>query len=228
MQYATEMDLVKSKYHEESNCLEFDSVSSDHNMLITYILKKFGHVTRYVPVWGGSRRPSLRQHLEDLLGDFFFVYNPNHIWGAKLIQGVWHNVDSISGVRATSLANLESTGTGFIIPVSAPNEFYRNVSTIRDILARNFCEPNIESISSHISHISSKGLILGDLEVPLGLAIDILETNMQSKNSKNFKPIQRLIDRYRGFLSKFTPDNYHNDSLKLKYVPGIILTLINV
>jgi hypothetical protein len=135
-------------------------------------------------------------------------------------------VDSISGVRVTSLAHLESAGAGFIIPVSAPDEFYRNVTIIRAILARNFCEPTIDSISAYIAGVSSAGLILGELEVPLGLAIDIMETTMQSKNPRSFNPIQRLINQYHEFLSKFTPNNYHNGTLKLEYVPGIIATLM--
>ena len=227
--YAAEMDQAKAKYHEESNCLEFDSVSSDHNMLVTYILKKFGYVTRYIPAWGcGRHPPSLSRNLQDLSGDFFFIYNPNHIWGVRRVQGIWYNVDSLSGVRATSLANLESTGTGFIIPVNAPAEFYRNVSIIRTILSKNFCDRNIDSISAYVAEVSSKGLILGDLEVPLGLAIDILETTMQSKNPRNFEPIQHLINQYYEFLSKFTPNNYHNDTLKLEYVPGIVATLVKL
>ena len=230
-QYAKEMDLLKSKY-DESNCLEFDSVSSNHNMLVTYILKKFGYVTRYLPIsldiGSHKRRACLHQNIEDLVCDFFFIYNSNHIWGARRVSDVWYIVDSISGVRRASLASMESANTGFIIPVDAQAEFRRNVTEIRGILDCNNVTHDVGAISLYISEINAKGLILGDLEVPLSLTIDILETTMKSKPRGMFAPVLRLISSYHEFLGKFNPANYHNEFIKLEYIPEIIMTLMRL
>ena len=49
--YSKELDnYIKNKFHENSDCLKFDTINSDHNMIITFILKKYGVYSKYIPI----------------------------------------------------------------------------------------------------------------------------------------------------------------------------------
>ena len=238
--YSGEMDeYIKQKYHGESQTLDFDSVSSDHNILVTFILKKFGFYVRYLhinAVYG--KMGSLKDNLGDLVGDFFFVFNADHIWGMRRARPshavqdfLWYKVDSLSGVTRLEIGSLEGAlNIGFIIPVDQKVEFYKNVSRVRDVVA-------LSGAVEYITDINSRRLILGDLEVPIGIAMDILDTKLEfdwrgrkrePDESQEYAPIRRLVGQYNEFLKEFVPARYHDLELKLKYVAHIVGVLLKL
>ena len=66
------------------------------------------------------------------------------------------------------------------------------------------------------------------MEIPLGVAISIMETNMSDIYSPEFKQISDLIDLYLEFLVIFTDGNYNKIDLILKYIPDIIFKLVSL
>lgn len=239
--YSSEMDeYVMGKYHGESHCLSFDSVSSDHTLLVTYILKKFGWCSRYLHLNAHHDRVnkgvygSLKDNLGDLKGDFFFVYNADHIWGVRRKDNVWYNVDSISGVRPLYLNSLEGAlNIGFIIPVDEKVEFYKHVTCIQKVIMGAVGEfYTLKNIEEYITDINARRLILGELEVPINVAVGILDAKLEfdygGGDVGEFGPIRKLVDDYFEFLSQFTPSRYHDLLLKLEYIPKIILVLMKL
>ena len=249
-QYSKELDkYIKEKFHEESHCLKFDYVSSDHNILVSFILKHYGIYTRYFPINSlYQKRGSLQKHIGDLKGDFFFIFNSGHIWGARKKDGQWYKVDSLSGVSRFNMNSLESSrNTGFLIPVHPKVEFYRNLDKIQIILKKAVPDLDIsdhkgtaQKIGEYLKKLNDSHSILGELEVPLGVTMNILDVvygkcgDYIDKGSETdfkleqFKPIERVIKRYDEFLYNFTPSQYHNYELKDKYLTDILLTLLKL
>lgn len=249
--YAGEMDEhMRRKYHVESCCLEFDAVFADHNSLVVYVLKKFGYYARYLAINElhkdlDKNGKTLESHLTDLAGDFFFIYNANHIWGAKRVvhfdeSESWYAVDSNTGVRRTTLEALQAvSNTGFIIPVNKYKEFYKIIDCMRKIIgtgsspkvAETFSSPKV-ALEQYLIYVDSKRLILGDLETPLNIAIDILDTVLcldpDKASSREFAPVQNLVQLHREFLDQFTPDRYHDLRLKLHYIPNLVLPILQL
>lgn len=249
-QYSQKLDkYIKDKFHEESHCLKFDSVSSDHNILVTFILKHYGVYPRYLHINSVYCKPEeIKKHMGDLKGDYIFIYNAGHIWGARRKDGQWWKVDSLSGVHKFNINTLSNMrDTGFLIPVVPKQEFFRNVEKIHKILKRDIPEIDptdrkdaIEKISAYLKKISETHHILGDLEIPLGVAMDVLdvvygkvgdykEDGPETDFKENeFAPIENIIKNYDEFLYKFTPRKYHDFELKNKYLPEILLTLLKL
>jgi len=249
-EYSKELDkYIKEKFHEESHCLKFDSVSSDHNILVSFILKHYGVYSRYLHINSLYRkRGELQKHLKDLKGDFFFIFNAGHIWGARKKDNQWYKVDSLSGVSRLNINSLENArDTGFLFPVHPKVEFYRNLEKIQGVLKKDI--PNLNTsnhpdtlfkIRNYLKNLNDKQLILGNLEVPLGVTMDILDvvygkcgdyldasTETDFKPTQ-FKPIERVIKRYDEFLFKFIPSKYHNYELKDEYLTEVLLTLLKL
>ena len=76
--------------------------------------------------------------------------------------------------------------------------------------------------------LHSNNDVLGCLEIPLGVAVSIMETNMSNPPNIEFKQITDLIDRYLKFLVIFTDGNYNKIELILEYVPDIIFELVSL
>lgn len=233
-EYAAALDKETSqKYHMDIKSLDFDSVSADQNMLVSYILKRHGITTRYIPIdYLRYNKLKLEDQVNDIIGDFFFVFNPGHIWGMRRKDNIWYKVDSIGGVRkigphTRSVGNQKNLG--FIIPVDSMKEFYINVERIKKIIGPH-TDDTIDTIEKYLKKINEKKEILGEIEVPLGISMDIIEAISKRQKDENpgFDSIFNLIELYREFLSKFTPGQYHNLDLKLKYLPKIIQVLISL
>jgi hypothetical protein len=248
-EYSKELDkYIKEKFHEESHCMKFDSVSSDHNILVTFILKHYGVYPRYLHVNSAYGGDKLKEHLKDLHGDYFFMYNSEHIWGIRRKDNKWYRVDSLNGVRPCNVDSLgNQKNVGFLIPVVPKTEFFRNVEKIQFILKRDIPEldpanfaKTLEQLKKYLGELSDKEIILGDLEIPLGVSMDILdvvygkvgdykksgpETDFKKEE---FKPIEHIIKQYDEFLFNFTPSHYHDKELKLKYLPNTLMTLMKL
>lgn len=248
-EYSEKLDqYIKNKFHEESHCLRFDSVSSDHNILVNFILKHYGVYSRYLHINSMFRKPKeMKQQLIDLKGDYIFIYNSSHIWGARRKNNQWYKVDSLSGVHRMNINSLSNTrNIGFLIPVVIKKEFFRNVKKIQDILKRDISDIDIQNkktldqIENYLEKLSKEYKILGDLEIPLGVSMDILDVvyskyrDSAKKESeidfqkREFGPIEKIINIYDEFLFKFTPSRYHDYNLKKTYLPSILLILLKL
>ena len=236
---------IRDKFHEESHCLKFDSVSSDHNILVSFILKHYGIYSRYIPLNSLFQKPKqLQKNLDDLKGNYFFVFSPNHIWGVRYFNNEWYKVDSLTGVnhlQVNTLTNLQNVS--FLFPVVPKDEFYRNIKTIQSVIKKNIVDLKtnpLNKIKIYLEEINNKHLILGDLEVPLGVTMDILNV-VYGKNKnylveeckanfkkKMFNPIEKIIKQYDEFLFQFIPSKYHDKDLKVCYLAEVLLVLINL
>ena len=241
-------DEYKKKFNFESTCKNFDIVASDQKNIVNYILKKNGVYTRYYAINQLYKKPIDTYIQEIIQGDFFFVYNESHIWGCRSKNGKWFKVDSISGVFPYNINNLSNEkNIGFIIPVNIKKEFYVNLKSIkktlelfskemfakdkRELFSKEKLLPELfskEILSLYLIQKHKEKKILGDIEIPLSICMDIFETNLIKKSKSEFNPIKIQVEKYNEFLSKFTDGNYTNIKLILEYLPNILSELISI
>jgi hypothetical protein len=241
LDYDTE---YKDKFNFESSCKNFDMVASDQKNTVNYILKTHGIYTRYYAINQIYNREIQTHILNILEGNYFFIYNESHIWGCRQKSDNWYKVDSLSGVHIMNINTLSSEkNIGFIIPVNLQKEFYINLNLIKSILIKSInnyanlnskiVEFNENMIKTFLIQKNKEKVILGELEIPLSICMDVLETNFLKKNAimkknKTFNPIHKYVIKYNEFLSKFTKGEYNNIKLILNYLPNIILSLVKL
>ena len=234
--YILEYDAkYKKLYNFTSSCESFDVVASDQKNIVSHILKKYNVYTKYYAL-NQIHGKNINEYIIKILkGDWFFIYNESHIYGARRLNNKWYIVDSMSGVRHTNINSINQKNIGFIVPVNIKDEFYRNLKLIKNILSENNQkEITLDVIKKHLEQKNKEKLILGDLEIPLNLCMDILDANLIQTNNKNektnyFSEIQKHVNNYNNFLSQFTNGNYNNLQLVLTVVPILhSLTLLNI
>jgi hypothetical protein len=217
------------KYNITTPCESFDIISSNQKNIISYILKQHGVYSRYFSL---NQVTCIDDVLSILYGNFIFIYTDSHIYGIrKLSNGQWYIVDSSKGVYATNIKTiLLSKNVGFIVPVNVTNEyiFYKNI--IKNI----FINKPKSYIEEYLKKNHNDRKILGDLEIPLGVCIDILEFNLNQK--LNSIPKQQVITTYQDsydivkvynhFISLFTNGRYNDIDLIIEYLPVVIFELI--
>lgn len=216
----------RSKFNltADTSCKNFDIVMSDQNNIITYILKHYKVYTRYYALNQLALSSIDQPILQDLVGDFFFIYDENHIYGARRTNTIWHSVNSIGGVSVLNINSIfKSKNLGFIIPVDIQREFYRNLKIIKTILP-NF---DADDIKSYLIKQHQEKTVLGELEIPLGICMDIMETNLTGKDN-TFAPIANIIKTYNAFLREFTNGRYNDIDLIINYLPEILSQLIKL
>lgn len=225
--YQKEYDKIYKKRFNIISCKLFDIITSDQKNLVSYILQCYNIYTRYFSI---NQLKNAKVINENIQGDFFFIYNESHIYGARRKNNKWYTVDSISGVKLSNLNRIVGTkNIGFIIPVNACQEFYRNIKCIKDIFP---CKSrNLQFIEKYLINLHEKKLILGELEIPISICVNILEFQYNRKSKKPneidyFKEVKLIIDNYNTFIENFTNGNYTNIKLILQYVPEIILWLL--
>lgn len=226
--YQNEYDEeYKKKYNFQSSCKSFDIVGSDQKNVVSYILKKHNVYTRYYAM-NQLHGKNINDNIVKILdGDFFFQYNEGHIWGNRRKDNKWYSVNSMGGVRPININSLSGQkNIGFIVPVDIQTEFYRNLQIIKDLLNN---ATSTSEIIKFLSQNNKEKKILGDMEIPLSICMDILETNLLSKsNAKEFNPIQYQVELYNEFLSQFTKGRYTDLKLIVRYLPTIIQQLTNL
>ena len=225
--YIKEYDIeYKEKYNFESSCSLFDNIASDQKNIVSFILKKFMIYSRYYAL-NELYNTSITKITDVLLGNYFFIYNENHIWGCKLCDNIWYKIDSITGVTIININSIiNEKNIGFIVPVNIKNEFYINLNIIKSIIPSNSSELYIIDF---LKQKNRKKLILDNLEIPLNLCMDILDTNLMNKiNKSDFNIIKIYVDKYNHFLNKFTNGNYSNINIILEYLPDILIYLISL
>jgi hypothetical protein len=221
----------RKKFNLTLSSASFDVVMSDQNNVVSYILKQYKVYTRYYALNQLMSVKSADSILQDLKGDFFFIYNENHIYGARRKSGKWYSVNSMGGVRLINIHRIFKTkNLGFIIPVDIQKEFYTNLLVVKSELCSSLeknLEKNLEQIKQYLTNQHKEKNVLGKIEIPLGICMDILETNLSTKhtNSIQFNPIAIIVIKYNEFLQEFTKGRYNDIELILAHLPDILLQL---
>jgi hypothetical protein len=217
--------LMKTKYKEDISCKQFDLVNSDQNNIITFILKKKGYYARYIPLntMQGKNLP-----LDEVKGDFIFMYNETHIWGLRKHQNLWWSVDSMNGVRKTNIYRITRTkNVGFMIPVFMKKELYNHVGKVKALLGKENIETKSD-VEEYLKKLNERKEILGELEVHLGVAMDLVEAQINgTKQDSIYNPIYNLHELYCKFLEEFMTKKYSLETLK-KYIPHILSGLMKL
>lgn len=231
IQYQKEYDdEYKKKFNFQTSCAAFDIVSSDQKNIVSFILKKHRVYTRYYSLnqlYGKNINDYIIKILE---GDWFFIYNEYHIYGIRRKDNRWFRVDSMGGVRTININSVNQKNIGFIVPVNIKKEFYLNLVLMKNILGGGTVDDiTADGITEYLIQKNKENSILGHLEIPLGICMDILETNLLQKNPRHnlsdFNPIQEQVENYQRFISQFTNGKYTDIVLILKYLPDIIFKL---
>ena len=204
--YSNEYDNeYKNKYNITSSCSQFDLVSSNQENIVSYILKKNKVYTRYFAL--NQLKGNINDIILEMSGKCFFQYNENHIWCIINKDNKWYKVDSIGGVRPVHINSINQKNTGFIIPIHPMKELERNKKIIKNILVN--CKSK-EDIKNFLIQLHQEKKILGELEVPLNIYMDILEIKFRKVISHEIK---KHIISYNNFLRIFTKGNYNNIEL---------------
>ena len=217
----------KTKFNFESSCTSFDIVASDQKNIVSFILKSHGVYTRYYAI-NQIFQKNINEHVIQILdGEFFFIYSESHIYGARRQNNQWYTVDSIGGISPINInVILGQKNLGFIVPVNIKTEFYTNIMLIKSIIGP---VQELQNIKDFLIKTHNDKLILGHLEIPLGVCMDILEVHHKIRQSKSpgvFDSIYNEVLEYNDFLSKFTKGRYNDIDLILRYLPSIILKLV--
>ena len=236
--YCKKYDNINlSLYNTIISCKQFDLVNSNQQNIISYILKQNNIYTKYYPI-----NFIYINEINDIISNSlkrFFIYNANHIWVIKKYNNDWYEVDSLRGINKinTDIINFikNCKNAGFIIPINSINYFYKNLIKINNIIFEGSSfkkHEKLKYITEFLIRNNKEKKILGEIEVPLNVCIDILKFILDRKsfNKQNttFMPIKNIIDKYNIFLKKFTNRNYNDINLILIYLPDIINNLINL
>jgi hypothetical protein len=221
---------LNTRFNITTSCATFDLMNSDQSNLVTHILKQYGIHCRYYAlntIYKKKIDPTI------LTAEFIFVYNQGHIWGIRLVNGKHHKVDSIGGVSPFNIHSLPNIkNIGIILPIqNNRTEFKLQLIKMHNILLTQQCPGQSFSAltRSYTTRMRQTKDNLGDLEIPLGVAIAILETQLKTRrNARGFEPIVALIERYDAFIRQFTRAQYLNLDLIHRYVPGIVEGLMGL
>lgn len=218
-------NYLLTRFNVSTSSSAFDLMNSDQTNLVSYILKKHKIHARYYALNTLYGKPL---DTDVINAAYIFVYNASHIWGIRKKNGSHYKVDSIGGVTPININSLSSArGIGIMVPVPLKSEWYEKVRLISKILDSENIK-NKTQLEQYLVKLHKNNDVLGDLEIPIGVAMSILETNMSDPPNPEFQPITNLITRYNTFISIFTKGNYNNINLILKYVPDIILDILGL
>lgn len=215
---------IKKRFNTTTSGGLFDLINSDQTNLVSFILKKNNIHARYYALNTLYNKP-----LDNIVcnAQFIFVYNFGHIWGIKKLNGRHYKVDSIVGVHPFDLNNIKNTrDIGILVPVSLKYEWENKIDEINTIMDREGIKCK-RDLSRYLTNLHSNNEILKDLEIPLGVAMSILETNLQDIHTSKFIHIRELVNTYNEFLAQFSNGQYNNLGLILDYIPDIVFVLLN-
>jgi hypothetical protein len=214
---------LKERFNVSTSSATFDLTNSDQTNLVSFILKRHRVHVRYYAlnmVHGKRLDPDVEK------AEFVFVYNAGHIWGIRKLNGKHYKVDSMGGVQPFNIQGLISMrDVGILVPVPLKYEWNKKIDIINDILDNEGVRCKNQLVQ-YLTKLHLKKEILGCLEIPLGVAMSILETNLSNPPKPEFKQITNLVTKYNSFLAKLTDGQYNNLSLILEYVPDLVFELI--
>jgi hypothetical protein len=216
-------NYLTDRFNVITSSRAFDLVNSDQTNIVSYILKRHGIHLRYYALNTLYHKP-LDQSIKQ--ANVFFVYNFGHIWTVRKKDGVYYKVDSLSGVTSFNITCLNRLkDIGIMLPVELCKEFTTHIHKLKNITYQNQANTR-HGIILYLKKLHDKKNILGCMEIPLGVSISILETNLLVKRNKNeFHKIDALVNKYNSFLHKFTKGRYNDINLILQYIPDILLEL---
>ncbi len=206
-EYQKEYDaFMRAKFNTDVSVADYDYINSDHNTIISYVLKYKDNIyTRFYPA--GTNRPDLSEH------NFLFLLSDSHVWCMRRVAGVWYRIDSLSGVSPDSISAAQDPKIAVIAPVDPGNELLINLNKLRRIVP-----PEEESIKRYLAALHKESKILGDIEVPLSIIMEILEMGSRPDRPK----ITELVSRYNNFLKQFTRGRYLDLELIQANIPYIL------
>lgn len=170
---------IRAKGYPYSQTSKFDCIYSSRETVISYIIGKYDKkFCLHIPI--GLPRGDI--NINKLVGsdDFVFVYNPNHIYGYKKVDGIWYNIDSLRGVNRANLPNNHKLG--YIIPRKSPLEDLRTNQKILD----NIIDEGVKE------YLSSRDN-LGELETIMATSAEMI----------GMMGGFRLLRGYYSFLRRF-------------------------
>jgi hypothetical protein len=212
-------EYLSTRFNVTTSSAAFDLVNSDQTNLVAYILRQHKVHVRYYALNACYGKP-LDKEIGD--ADFIFVYNESHIWGMRKKNGLHYKVDSMGGVRRDNISSIANQkNIGLLVPVDAQLEWNKHVDTINNILNKNNVKRRRDLVAL-LTKYNEKKQFLGDMEIPLGVAVSILESNMPDKK---LEPLVKIIDKYNTFISLVTAGKYGDLALVLKYAPDIIFDI---
>lgn len=216
---------LEERFNVSTSSASFDLTNSDQTNLVSFILKRHKVHARYYALNTVHGKP-LDPEVEK--AKFVFVYNASHIWGIKKVDNKHYKVDSMGGVQPFNIQGLRSMrDIGILVPVPLKYEWNKKVDTINAILDKEGIKSK-KQLKQYLTRLHKEKEILGLLEIPMGVAMSILETNMSRPPNPEFIQITNLVNRYNTFLSKFTDGQYNNLGLILEHVPDIIFELVSL
>jgi hypothetical protein len=214
---------LKERFNIGTSSAVFDLINSDQTNLVSFILKKHKIHARYYALNTLYRKPL---DIEIINAKFIFVYNAGHIWGIKSVNNKYYKINNgVQSFNIQELINMKDIGV--LLPVSLKYEWNKKIDMINMVINKEGIKSKLD-LEKYLQYLHSNNNVLGCLEIPLGVAMSILETNMSNPPKKEFKQIHNLINRYINFLSIFTNGNYNKIDLILKYVPDIIIELVSL
>ncbi len=219
-EYQKEYDaFMRAKFNTDISVANYDYVNSDQNTIISYVLKyKDRWYTRYYAI--GVTKPDLSEH------EFIFVFNESHIWAMRCVSGTWYRVDSLSGVSPKPLSAAQSARVGVIVPVDLGRELLIVLGQLRQLTTMLQGGECVEAMRTHLIQLHKESNILGDLEVPLSIAMEILEIGLSSGRPR--PRVAALVKKYNDFLREFTQGRYLDIDLINRNVPDIICTFLRM
>jgi hypothetical protein len=226
--YVKEYDCyLRARFNITTSSASFDLVNSDQTNLVAFILRHYGIHVRYYALNSLYKKPL---DPDILTAPFVFVYDQSHIKGVRRgtppATAAHYCVDSARGVRPYSIQALKTTkNIGVLVPVKSKHEWRAQVDSIRRTLGNARVETKADLVV-YLTHLNKKKQVLGDLEIPMGVAVSILETGLPARPCEEFRPIEDLVRLYNGFVAQFTRGRYGDLELILRYVPDVIFTLI--
>jgi hypothetical protein len=218
--------IYPDKYNiKRPSSQDFDPLSADQVTLVSFILKKYDIYLRFIQrnyFYGKTLDISC------LKGNFIFVYNDTHIWGIIKKDEKWYKVDSIGGVSEFNIHSLTSIqNIGLYIPVDPRLEYYWHLNKIKSILTDNKVITK-DDLITYLIQLHNKKLLLNNLEIPLNICIDLLDFKKENKQNPKYKEISDLIIDFRTFAKELYRNNLLNITFITKYLPDIIIRLINI
>lgn len=216
---------LQKRFNVDVSSSQFDLINSDQTNLVLWVLKQYCVHMRYYSLNSLYNKPVV----EDIKkAEFVFMYNERHIWGIRLHNGKHYTVDSIGGVRMYNINSIKHTrDIGIMLPVPLKKEWGIMTKKINTILDKENIKSKMD-FANYLKLLHKNKMVLGDIEIPLGVSISILETKMPIPRPPEFNRISDLIEKYNMFVSIFTNGNYNNIELILNNVPGIVFNLLSL
>lgn len=216
---------MRKKYNISTTSKSFDLVGADQTNIVGWILQQYGYYCRFYAL--NSFYRGTLDHLA-YTSPFVFVYNENHIWGIMLKNQRHYKVDSIGGVHPFNMGDMIGIkNIGMMIPVGFECEWDKRISDISQILTTENIDTQGDMIM-YLNMLYNNNMILGDMEIHIGVAIRVLELQLVNKDHDKYHALVTLVNMYNDFVELFSKCRYNDIKLILRYIPDIVFCLVSL